>query len=174
MSKGLPELVYPLQLARSGRSLQGQIPVARMWRLAETLCSTAGEMVIDLRVRRGKHGGLCIQGEIQGELQLECQRCLQPFAWSANCAVRLGLIPTELSQAQLESGYEPVVAQEDSPLSLLALVEDELILALPIVPMHPENLCPNAVASGSAAEPGIDAKVTPFAVLKHMKRGLTS
>lgn len=170
MSKGLPELVYPLRLARSGRSLQGQIAVARMGRLAETLYSTAGEIVIDLRVRRGKQGGLCIQGEIQGGLQLVCQRCLQPVSWSANCEVRLGLIPTDRSEERLESGYEPLVAQEDSPLSLLTIVEDELLLALPIVPMHPENRCPQAVALRTAAEADIDTKENPFAVLMHLKR----
>lgn len=172
MSKGLPELIYPLQLARSGRSLQGQIPVAWMWRLAETLCSTAGEIVIDLRFGRGDHGCLCIQGTIQGELQLVCQRCLEPLPWSANCEVRLGLIPTLESQERLEPGYEPLVAQEDSPLSLVAMVEDELILALPIVPMHPESRCPKADRSGAGANPDLeaDAKESPFAVLNNLKR----
>ncbi len=174
MSKGLPELIYPLQLDRSGRSLQGQIPVARMWRLAEALCSTAGEIVIDLRFRRGDHGCLCIQGTIQGELQLVCQRCLEPLPWPAYCEMRLGLIPTVMSRERLEPGYEPLVAQEDSPLSLVTIVEDELILALPIVPMHPENRCPKAVVSGAGADSdldaNVDAKASPFAVLNNLKR----
>lgn len=174
MSKGLPELIYPLQLARSGRSLQGQIPVARMWRLAETLCSTAGEIVIDLRFGRGDQGRFYIQGTIHGEVRLMCQRCLGPFSWSANCEVRLALIPAVIPRERLESGYEPLVAQEDSPLSLVAMVEDELILALPIVPMHPENLCPKTVVVGPPVDPDLDAQESPFAVLKNLKRRLTS
>lgn len=174
MSKGLPELIYPLQLARSGRSLQGQIPVARMWRLAETLCSTAGEIVIDLRLRRGDYGRIYLEGVIHGELQLVCQRCLEPFPWAAYCEVRLGLVPTLMSEAQLEPGYEPLVAEEDSPLSLVTVVEDELILGLPIVPMHAESQCPRAVLSEAAAELDSDKKESPFAVLNNLNRRLTS
>lgn len=170
MSKGLPELIYPLQLARSGRSLQGHIPVARMWRLAETLGSTAGAIAIDLRFRRGEHGCFCIQGTIQGELQLICQRCLEPIPWPANCEVRLGLVSTVMSRERLEPGYEPLVAGEDTPLSLAAMVEDELILALPIVPRHPEQSCSNAVAAEGDAGADLDTKKSPFAVLNALKR----
>ena len=175
MSKGLPELIYPYQLARSGRSLQGPIPVARMWRLAETLCSTAGEIVIDLRFRRGEHGRFCIQGRIRGELQLVCQRCMEPLPWSANCEVRLGLIPATMSRERLECGYEPLVAPEDSPLSLATMVEDELLLTLPIVPMHPANRCPMAgVVLGPGVDRDRDPQESPFAALKNLKHRLTS
>jgi uncharacterized protein len=174
MSKGLPELIYPHQLARSGRSLQGQIPVARMWRLAETLCSTAGEIVIDLRFGRGNQEHLCIQGTIHSELRLICQRCLGPLSWSADCEVRLALVPAAIPQGRLESGYEPLIAQEDSPLSVVAMVEDELILALPLVPMHPKNVCPGTVVSDPDVNSDLDAQESPFAVLKNLKRRLTS
>jgi uncharacterized protein len=74
----------------------------------------------------------------------------------------------------MEPGYEPLVAQEDTPLALVTMVEDELILALPIVPMHPENLCPTVLAPGTVADSDLDTKEHPFAVLSNLKRRLKS
>ncbi|MGF1613756.1 MAG: DUF177 domain-containing protein [Gammaproteobacteria bacterium] len=170
MSKGLPELIFPLQFARSGRSLQGRIPVARMERLAESLYSTAGEMRVELRFRRGNKGCLCVEGLIQGELRLVCQRCLESLPWLAHCEVRLGLIPTATAQEYLEPGYEPLVAQEDSPLPLAPIIEDELILALPIAPMHPKDQCPGADKADASGTSHFDTKDTPFAALNRLKR----
>lgn len=170
MSKGLPELVFPLQLARSGRSLQGRIPVARMERLAESLYSAVGEMAIELRFRRGDKGCLCVEGLIQGELRLVCQRCLESLPWLAHCEVRLGLIPTATAQESLEPGYEPLVAHEDGPLPLTPLIEDELILALPIAPMHPEDQCLGVGQADSSGVFHFGTKDTPFAALNRLKR----
>jgi uncharacterized protein len=84
----------------------------------------------------------------------------------------LALVATEAQADSLPDGYEPLVL--DSPmLSLIALVEDELILALPIVALHPDSECSvKTTGSGDAAVPA--DKPHPFAALAQLKGKLDS
>lgn len=174
MSKGLPELVYPLRLARSGRYLKGALLLAQMYRLADTLYNTAGTVTVDLRFGLGDQGYPVVQGVIKGELHLVCQRCLHPLLIPMTCEMCLTLVSTVNTLEHLDPQYEPLVVQEEEPVSLAAIVEDELILGLPIVPTHPEDGCSTAIEYARAAEPHADTKEGPFAMLRTLKHRLSS
>ena len=66
---------------------------------------------------------------------LRCQRSLQPFVLPARVEQTLGLIREEAEEAGLPPGYEPLLVPEDGRIVPIDLVEDELILALPVVPV---------------------------------------
>jgi uncharacterized protein len=163
MSKGLPEFIYPLRFACSGRFLQGRVPVDEMPRLAAGLYDWGGHVAVNLQFGREEEGRLCVRGVVEAELRLECQRCLEPFVFSATSDVRLGLIRSEESAADLPPECEPLLVEEE-PISLFAMVEDELILALPIVPMHPRDVC-SATVYGVPSKPFSEPQNNPFAVL---------
>lgn len=167
MSKGLPEFIYPLRFACSGRSLQGRIPVAEMPRLVAGLYDRGGHVAVNLQFGREEEGRLCVCGVVEAELHLECQRCLEPFAFPARSDVRLGLIRCAESAADLPPEYEPLLVEEE-PISLFAMVEDELILALPIVPMHPRDVC-SATVYGVSSKPLSEPQNNPFAALLSTK-----
>lgn len=122
-----------LQLARGRGSVAGAIGIADLPRLAAMGCDAA---TLAYNVRGGENGdghpGLTI--EISGEVRLVCQRCLGPLALplAARSELRLAASAAEIDAA--EDDVERVVATK--AMDVAALVEDEVILALPMVPAH--------------------------------------
>ncbi|VFN06219.1 MAG: uncharacterized protein BECKG1743D_GA0114223_112471 [Candidatus Kentron sp. G] len=169
MLRNLPELIYPLQLARAGRSLCGRVTLARMHRLQPLLArmNTCGAEVA-LRFGPDDLGHLAIQGTIQADLNLICQRCLKAVPFRAESEVGLSLIsmgdqanhPVEY----VTPGFEPLMAVEDEALALSDIVEDELLLVLPMVPVHPEGTC--SISERYLATNSLqDKQENPFSVL---------
>ena len=82
-------------------------------------------------------------------------------------APRLGLVGSEAEGEALGEALEPLIVGEE-PMALADIVEDELILALPQVPMHPVDACPGARLP-SRQSGAMQARQSPFAVLAQMK-----
>lgn len=131
--------------------------------------------------------GTVVQWAVQGEkstsglfflvvristcLQLECQRCLGPVAWPVEVNTRLQLVSASVLEAdehEQDSSQDLVERIANSHrLDVQALIEDELILSLPYVPMH--KVCPST-AKHATSEPGSDEKrPSPFAALDKLK-----
>jgi uncharacterized protein len=75
------------------------------------------------------------QLDIEGAAELTCQRCLAPMRWPVESSSRVALIASEKQADRVPEDLEPVLAEDDR-LRLRDLVEEELLLALPIVPLH--------------------------------------
>jgi uncharacterized protein len=108
-------------------------------------------------------------GQIRATLEVVCQRCLEPMPVEVKSEVRLGIVRRESEAVALPPEYEPLQVDGER-ISLLSVVEDELILALPVAPLHPPGRCQpprhlhrGEVRNGTAAE-------SPFAVLAVAKR----
>jgi len=104
---------------------------------------------------------------------LACQRCLQPLTVPLSVDRRIRFVATEEEAERLdEEGEDDVLARPARGLDLPGLVEDELILALPLVPRH--TVCPQPLMpADSAAEPDADVPPAgdgPFAALASLKR----
>jgi len=168
MANRLPEQIYPLRLARSSRSLKGRIRLDRMTRLARSLVSASDEVDVILDFGHDETGTSCVRGRVTGYLQLVCQRCLRPMDFSVEAEIGLAIVASEEDAEQLTSEFEPLVIKEE-PISLSEMLEDELILALPIIPKHTPETC-----SVGVAEEMIDAedeapRESPFATLAQLK-----
>jgi len=100
-------------------------------------------------------------------LPLQCQSSLQRFLQPVEVVQRLGLIRDEDEEAGLPPGYEPLLVPEDGMLRPVELVEDELILALPVVPLAPGSDRVDQEWSPSEDE---TAKASPFAALAGLKK----
>jgi uncharacterized protein len=95
----------------------------------------------------------------RGAVELDCQRCLAPVCVPIDVDTELELADSEAEIATAEDEVDRVLATP--AMALAALVEDELLLALPMVPRH------------DACEPpaeGHDAGASPFAVLGGLRR----
>jgi uncharacterized protein len=148
-----------LQFARGRGEVSGAIGIEDLPRLAAMGCD---EAMLAYSVRGGQSGGghPSLTIEIRGELRLACQRCLGPLAFPMAAKTELELAPTQREIETADDDIDRVLATK--AMDVAALVEDEVILALPMVPLH--ERCETGVARGSAG------KAAPFAALAGLPR----
>ncbi len=126
-----------------------------------------GEVNVKLEAGSDEAGLPHLRGELSGALRLVCLRCTKPFDWQLHAPVGLRLVKTEAEEVQALHECEPYLVQDDQ-LPLRDLVEDELLLALPMMPRC--KSCENkpSKAPPKAPEPEI-RRENPFAALKTLK-----
>jgi uncharacterized protein len=168
MSQALPEIVDAWRMVQSRRRFQGKLPLATLKRLATDLAATHGDVVFDLEFGKDDLGIAFLQVRASAALPLTCQRTLEVFDLPVQIDSRLGLITREEDEAGLPAGYEPLLTA-DGALRLADVVEDELILAVPVVPVKPGTEHVQQSWGGDADEAETPAKPNPFTALKHMK-----
>lgn len=155
----------PLDFARRAERVEGRVALQSLDRLLGVLhpgalsTEQSVDYVVQGQVQAEKHFFVL---QAQAVLPLTCQRCLQGMDWPVALDVRLMLVPEHLPlpDDELEDdSFDPVHVGRE--FDLIASVEDELLLALPIAPMH-EDCLPPAAAAG-------DGRESPFSVLKKLK-----
>ncbi len=169
----LPVHIDPLRMAEAGRLLEGRYSLAEMDRLHDSLLDSSGKVTVSLEFGIDAEGIRYMKGRLQSELTLECQRCLQAMQAPIDVEFALGLVRSNDAAEQLPSHYEPLLVESDA-LFLRDIIEDELLLALPLVALHDESQCIDVNARAAAAQRnqddrGEDKKAKPFAALAALK-----
>lgn len=137
MQRQLPEVVDFLKQVDKNSCFEGNWPLVRLERLTQVINNNAGE--ISASVRFGKRAGIrCLDGSVSAQLELECQRCLRPLTKLIQSDFHFGLVTSEEEIAGLPDELEPFLV-DAAEQSLIDLIEDELLLSLPIVAMHDED-----------------------------------
>lgn len=178
-----PREFDPLRLdvaafAKEGAGLSGTWPLATLPRLAASdhaePPATAGDAVAwaargESRPARGAEAETWLHLKVSARLHLECQRCLKPVETLLEIDRPLRFVADETTAAALDAESEDDVLVLSRALDLRELAEDELLLALPLVPRHPR--CPEPLAAAGGAEPVEDraGRPNPFAVLEQLK-----
>ncbi|TAL73894.1 MAG: DNA-binding protein [Rhodanobacter sp.] len=171
MSVMLPDSVDAWRAAAARRSFAGTLPIAMLKRLCEVLASTAGELEYRLDFGTDALGIDGVDVHVQAPLTLLCQRTLEPFVLPVTVAIRLGLIRREQDEAGLPPECEPLLVAEDGQLHPADVIEDELLLAVPLVPINPDSSLPDAVLADDVADAAADEQQdNPFAVLRGLKQ----
>jgi uncharacterized protein len=154
------------------RSFEGTLPIATLSRLREALAGTDGLVQFELDFGRDGLGTDYVAVQAQARLTLTCQRTLEPFVLPVTVDTRLGLIRHERDEAGLPPDYEAPLVPEDGRLNPADVIEDELLLALPLVPVNPDSSLPDEVTSHDADEDadGEGHAGNPFAVLRELKK----
>jgi uncharacterized protein len=168
MPHGLPALIEPERLAEQGVSLAGRLPLGGLRRLGESLADRSGFVEVALHFRLEGRGRSTVTGRLAATLRLVCQRCLEPYDLAVDVPVHLVVVRTEREAERLGDAEDPLVVDQGS-VSLAHLVEDELLLALPQIPAHPEGLCHSE--TGCTAKTSDEASERrPFAALGTWRR----
>ena len=167
MNAALPETVDAWRMVQARRLFNGSLPLAAMGRLRDSLAATQGVVTFDLEFGRDDLGVAYVHVRADTALSLICQRTLEIFALPVHIDTRLGLITVEAEEAALPTGYEPLLTS-DGALRLADVIEDELILALPVIPVKPG--APSQMHGWTEAEEPQEAEPpNPFAVLQKIK-----
>jgi uncharacterized protein len=172
MSVTLPESVDAWRMVSARRSFEGTLPIATLARLCEALSSADGTVEYGMDFGRDSLGITYVDVRAQASLSVVCQRSLEPFALPVVVNTRLGLIKHERDEAGLPPECEPLLVADDGRMSLADVIEDELLLALPLVPVNPESTLPDEVTSYESEEEssGEQRSENPFAVLRELKK----
>lgn len=133
MSEPLVTHLDPAMLADRGRTVRGHVDVTRFRRLADMLASTDGRIEAELRFAIDEQQRRVLHGHLRGNLWLTCQRCLTPFALPVDQAVELVMVGSAAEADLLPDEIDAVVIGEQREVHAVDLIEDELILALPLI-----------------------------------------
>ncbi len=116
-------------------ALSGELSLGKLTRLLSLLHSDVGSVRASLRFRQRDDGWLASTLEYEASVQLVCQRCLEPYQQDLAGRVDIALADIESIPATVPLGYEPY-EMEGERLQPAQLIEDELIMAIPLVPKH--------------------------------------
>lgn len=152
----------PLKFARGRQSLAGDLLIASMLRLKDGLASDAGVVAYRLTGALDENSAPSLRCQVSGVLQMICQRCLEPMDYALHVDSAL-LLTTDPQQLQDDDPDAPdrILAQQDLPVA--ALVEEEILLVLPMAPLHPIGECKARSAVNETGKPH------PFAALARLK-----
>jgi uncharacterized protein len=172
MSAEVPEVLDAWRMVAARRSFDGRLSLAALARLRDLLTDDQGEVRFSLDFGHDVLQVPFVELRIEAELPLICQRSLQRFLFPVVVVQRLGLIrgssqTVEADEAALPPGYEALEIGDDGQLRPADLVEDELILAVPLVPVNPGS---EAVERDWPVQAEEQERANPFAALAALKK----
>ena len=189
----LPLTIDPVKLVEQKSILSGQLKLDDMPRLLKCVaCYHSGTEAVghqfskventidvDLDFYRDEEGLRVMAGRARCQLGLVCQRCLGIKILNLDIPIALAIVANEQAASHLPGRYDALITSKE-PLSLVMLIEDELLLALPTVAYHEEGECSiqnfkdteeAEVQSESISAPELKAKKpSPFDVLADLKK----
>lgn len=135
-----PVEVDPRRFCRDSQSWETQADVSAFPRLAQEF--TQGALFCRVNGRSDQRGGMLLQLTVNGEVELTCQRCLGGMQHAVGIEHTLHLARNEAELERLDALPDSDAILVGEMLNLVDLVEDEVLLSLPLAAMHAEGKCP--------------------------------
>lgn len=172
-----PRTLNVAQLCQDDGRVAGQWPLVGMTRLHDSLFEAPDAAVAvewsasgTLLPARGGQAEVWLHLQATAPVALQCQRCLQTVAQTLVVDRRLRFVRSEAEAERLDESSEDDVLVLSPRLDLHDLVEDELILALPLVPRH-DGLCPQPLPMPVDDLQDEEPAPNPFAALAALRSG---
>lgn len=170
----IPDYVDAKKIFTQQAVITGNLPVGKFVRFSDLLANTSGSVEIALKFFLNEDFRRVISGELKADVQVLCQRCLEGTTITLEDRFQLALVESESQAGKLSKDLEPWFCT-DTKLLLADIVEEQLILAMPIVSYHKENCTQNQfLKSGALKEESPKSsdkpdKPNPFAILQSLK-----
>lgn len=170
MQPKLPEQLDFVQAARKASKINGYWPISRLERLAAMVLDD--QAAIEAELEFDVQGRLrTVSGHVNATLTVTCQRCMQPMTLDLDTHFKLALVSDESKAGLLPEEYEPLMLDEDNRVNIPVMLEDELLLAVPLVALHDtecsDYLQEQKIHQASEEEQALK-KDSPFSVLKDL------
>ena len=136
------EAVRPYELGAREAVLKAQIPLESFERLAALLLNGDGELAVVAQFALDEHRRCRIGGEISGTVRLNCQGCAEDMDYELRHEIVTMLVRSDDEAKALMPATDVLVVADDE-ISLVEILEDELILNLPEVVCGRFDTCPN-------------------------------
>jgi uncharacterized protein len=134
MSEPWSQLSDVDRLADRQADVAFEIPLDQLPRVRAQLADSGGKVRGVAHFRR-EAGFRVAELETEGVATLVCQRCLEPMQWPVGGTARVVLIAAESEADRVPQEFETVLAAENR-IRVRDLVEEELLLTLPLVALH--------------------------------------
>ena len=168
MSKYLPERIFPLRLAREEHRLRGSISTQPMLRLKRELAFSPTKVDVDLFFRMSKDCQHLAKGVVWATCSFICQRCLDQLLLKVEAKIQVNLVSE--GEAHEPRDFCEFIAIGDSGISLSTWMEDELLLAIPQVPVHNYDCTTEDIRRALSGQSGQVAENRPFAGLSSLAK----
>ncbi len=170
MHRKLPIEIDPFRFAQNGIQLEGEIQLRKMPRLGQSLLSNEGIVNVKMEFDVDEVGTPFMHGTFSCSVSMICERCMKPMDVVLNTDSLLAMVISERKIDGLAEQYEPWLLENNDPVELSTIVEDELILNLPLVPRHEEMCLPSdAWTVGDDENIESEKRESPFAMLAELK-----
>ena len=140
MSSRIPNRVDPRRMSEQRREISGEMAICELHRLIPMLAATEGKVGFRLLFQRDGRKRPIVMGNVQAELVLICQRCLGPVSLKVDRDFGLAVVTGLDEAANLPEEFEPLLMENDGneseSVSIVQIIEDELLLSVPSVPRH--------------------------------------
>ncbi len=167
MSSGRPDhsqIVDAMVLAARDASLSLRFRIVDLPRLADLIANP--DSAAELQARFHWVDGRCgIVGHVTATLRTTCQRCLLPTDLEVDDRFHVVLVNSEAEMNELSDAQDPMIA-DAAHLDLAWLTEEQLLLAMPLVPLHADGGC--RLQAKPATATGKQDKQMPFAHLREL------
>jgi uncharacterized protein len=175
LSGEMPEKANFKRQVEINRTFEGDYPLDKFSRLSESLDSTDGHVTAKIEFGRSV-GFACIKATVSATLLLKCQRCLKPLETEVSGSFKFALVRSEDDFELLPEEFEPYLLEGEEQ-SIIDLVEDELILGLPMVATHEDTCSSYMEIQNKKVKAAIETEkesAHPFAALKSLKDDLSN
>lgn len=159
----LPDRLDFWRAVSGGASFRGELALTELPRLCSLLERPHGVVRFELNFGRDAGGRGVVQGTLEAVLSLQCQRCLEAVEHPVSAKLAMAAVADLDEVDRLPEGFDPLLL-EDRFVCPRDLIEDELLLALPLIPRHSSRACLDADLLSDGAVDG-EAGGGPFAVL---------
>jgi uncharacterized protein len=166
-ASSLPAVLDAWRMVAARRRFEGSLPLSGLSRLVGALVDAEGDCRYEMEFGRDSFDLPYVDIRAEADLPLTCQRTLERFLLPVKVVQRLGLITDEAQEAALPEGMEPFLLDAGGELNPAGLVEDELILAIPVVPIDPRST--EVTAEWPAEVEEEEVRPNPFAALVALK-----
>ncbi len=178
-SPSFPQWIEPIKWAEQGYSWSGDIPLERFNRIASESMVTAHNQHIHVQCTlTWKNGMAWLNASLKVSLPMQCQRCLEPVNTLIVTHVQLALLEDAAQAERLDEEADYIILSEEhivhpaphpNQMDLLALLEDELLLSVPLAPRHED--CDYTVPTVVIAdEETLPERKNPFEILATLKQ----
>lgn len=175
-----PAQIEPFKWAEQGFKWSGQLPLSRFVRIAREAVGSIDDQLtnIDCKLSMDAYHRIAwLDGHVETKVPMECQRCLETVEIELVSSFHLALVDDESLIERLDEDADFIVLGEseattkgdyDAPATadLLALIEDELLLLMPLSPKHEFCEHKHQPAVEEVAE---EKRDNPFEVLAALK-----
>ena len=170
----LPKQLDLRGLAVRGVSIEGTVSPEDLPRLADSGIAIVDSGSAAFDFRRDEEARYVVAVCVEAKVVMQCQRCLSDMDVLVKSASLMACVWTDKEAAALPATYEPLLVDDTADLS--DIVEEEILLAIPVSPVH-ETDCKSAEqqaalkadVDGSDAIEDLGERDSPFAVLERLK-----